>query len=42
MLQLAAKALFQLLTMLWLLLVALPRPDVILLQVGCGWFDLAG
>ena len=33
-LQLAAKALCQLLTMLWLLLVALPRPDVILLQVG--------
>lgn len=32
-LQLAAKALFQLLTMLWLLLVALPRPDVILLQL---------
>ena len=41
-LQLAAKALFQLLTMLWLLLVALPRPDVILLQVVWGWFDSAG
>ena len=34
-LQLAAKALFQLLTMLWMLLVTLPRPDVILLQVSC-------
>ncbi|KAL4443535.1 hypothetical protein ABPG75_011272 [Micractinium tetrahymenae] len=32
-LQLAAKALYQLLTMVWLLLVALPRPDVILLQL---------
>lgn len=32
-LQLLAKAAFQLLTMLWLLLAALPRPDVILLQL---------
>mgnify|MGYP001810539708 CR=1 FL=1 len=32
-LQLAAKAAFQLLSLLWLLLVALPRPDVILLQL---------
>lgn len=32
-LQLAAKAAFQLLTLLWLLLVGLPRPDVILLQL---------